>query len=213
MNFYETKLISIKQTIGNCKRILAFDLETLVRNNGFLERERIIAISITTSDNETRVLVAENDSDAEEYRILSEFNNFIAKFNPEVITGFNHAAYDIPLIYTKLVKLSYSKMLWDLKFFFGTSFLVDIMYACAMDLMPVTGEYKIRGLKKVLELERYSGIPLEKKKELVEIDGMNKGEAIEMLWKTDRKKFIQYCEGDTKDVLSLYKFILGMNKK
>ena len=207
MNFYESQLNFIKKTIGTCNKILAFDLETLVKNNSFLANERIIAVSVTTSDMKTTLMIADNDSEEEEYRILTQFNNLIAEYKPEVIIGFNHAAYDIPLIYTKLVKLSYSKQLWDLKFFFATSFIVDLMYVCAMDLFTWTGEYKIRGLKKLLEHERYSKLPLDNKKSIVEIDGMNKAEAIENLWKTDRNKFKQYCEGDTRDVVTLYNYI------
>ena len=207
MNFYESQLNFIKNTLGNCDKVLAFDLETLVKNNSFLANERIIAISVTTSDMKTRLMIADNDSEDEEYRILLDFNKLIAAYRPEIIIGFNHAAYDIPLIYTKLVKLAYAKQLWDLKFFFATSFIVDMMYICAMDLFSWTGEYKIRGLKKLLEHERYSKLPLDKKKGIVEIDGMNKAEAIESLWKTDRKKFMEYCKGETRDVLILYNYI------
>lgn len=207
MNFYESQLNFIKNTLGNCDKVLAFDLETLVKNNSFLANERIIAISVTTSDMKTRLMIADNDSEDEEYRILLDFNKLIADYRPEIIIGFNHAAYDIPLIYTKLVKLAYAKQLWDLKFFFATSFIVDMMYICAMDLFSWTGEYKIRGLKKLLEHERYSKLPLDKKKDIVEIDGMNKAEAIESLWKTDRNKFMEYCKGDTRDVLILYNYI------
>ena len=207
MNFYESQLNFIKNTLGNCDKVLAFDLETLVKNNSFLANERIIAISVTTSDMKTRLMIADNDSEDEEYRILLDFNKLIADYRPEIIIGFNHAAYDIPLIYTKLVKLPYAKQLWDLKFFFATSFIVDMMYICAMDLFSWTGEYKIRGLKKLLEHERYSKLPLDNKKGIVEIDGMNKAEAIENLWKTDRNKFMEYCKGDTRDVLILYNYI------
>ena len=207
MNFYESQLNFIKNTLGNCDKVLAFDLETLVKNNSFLANERIIAISVTTSDMKTRLMIADNDSDHEEYRILMDFNKLIADYRPEIIIGFNHAAYDIPLIYTKLVKLPYTKQLWDLKFFFATSFIVDMMYICAMDLVSSTGEYKIRGLKKILEHEHYSKLPLDNKKGVVEIEGMNKAEAIESLWKTDRNKFMEYCKGDTSDVLLLYNYI------
>ncbi len=207
MNFYESQLNFIKNTLKDCNKILAFDLETLVKNDSFLANERIIAVSVTTSDMKTRLMIADSDSEEEEYRILLQFNNMIADYKPEIIVGFNHAAYDIPLIYTKLVKLSYSKQLWDLKFFFATSFIVDMMYICAMDLFTWTGEYKIRGLKKLLEHERYSKLPLDNKKSIVEIDGMNKAQAIENLWKTDRDKFMQYCKGDTKDVLTLFNYI------
>ncbi|EQD68646.1 DNA polymerase elongation subunit, partial [mine drainage metagenome] len=207
MNFYEAKLKFIKNTIGKANRVLSFDLETLVKDSSFLNQERIIAISVTTSDGKTDVFTSEADSDEEEYAILKKFNDLIGNFKPEVITGFNHAAYDIPLIYTKLVKLSYSRQLWHLKFFLGTSFIADMMYICAMDLFPDTGEYKIRGLRKVLEMPKYLLLPLERKKDLVIIDGKNIAEAIEMLWKSDRNKFIQYCEGDTKDVITLYDYI------
>ncbi|MHB8361651.1 MAG: 3'-5' exonuclease [Thermoplasmataceae archaeon] len=208
MNFYEAKLKFIKNTIGKANRVLSFDLETLVKDGSFLNQERIIAISVTTSDGKTDVFTSDADSDEEEYTILKKFNDLIGNFKPEVITGFNHAAYDIPLIYTKLVKLSYSRQLWDLKFFLGTSFIVDMMYICAMDLFPDTGEYKIRGLRKILEMPKYSLLPLERKKDLVIIDGKNIAEAIELLWKSDRNKFTQYCEGDTKDVITLYDYII-----
>ena len=208
MNFYEERLEFLRSTIGNCRRVLSLDLETLVRDGKFLQGERIIAVSATTMEGKTRIFVADRDEPEEEYRILREFNDLLREYKPEIILGFNHTSYDIPLIHMNTRNIEKSKQLWDMKFYLATSFVVDMMYVCAMDLFSSTGEYRIRSLRNVEAQEKYSGLNLKRKKDTVRIDGMDVGQAIEMLWKEQRGKFLEYCEGDTADLVTLYRHIM-----
>lgn len=200
-------LSRIKNRINGAKRVMAIDLETLVKK-GFLENEEIIAVSLGTIQGEYKVLMSYPDSH-DEYELLKEVDNFMDTYQPEVIIGYNHVNYDITLINTKLVKLSYSKQLFNLKYFFGTSYLLDMMYVCALDMRLRMGEYKLNSLKKVLNYDAYADLNLMRVKDNVSIEGMNPAEAVEFLWKNDREKLIEYSKGDVHDIIEIYKHIFN----
>ncbi len=200
-------LSRIKNRINGAKRVMAIDLETLVKK-GFLENEEIIAVSLGTIQGTYKVLMSYPDSH-DEYELLKEVDNFMDTYQPEVIIGYNHVNYDITLINTKLVKLSYSKQLFNLKYFFGTSYLLDMMYVCALDMRLRMGEYKLNSLKKVLNYDAYADLDLMRVKDNVSIEGMNPAEAVEFLWKNDREKLIEYSKGDVHDIIEIYKHIFN----
>lgn len=200
-------LSRIKNRINGAKRVMAIDLETLVKK-GFLQNEEIIAVSLGTIQGEYKVLMSYPDSH-DEYELLKEVDSFMDKYQPEVIIGYNHVSYDITLINTKLVKLSYSRQLFNLKYFFGTSYLLDMMYACALDMRLRMGEYKLNSLKNVLNYDAYANLDLMRVKGNVSIEGMNPAEAVEFLWKNDREKLIEYSKGDVHDIIEIYKYIFN----
>ncbi|OWP54316.1 MAG: hypothetical protein B2I18_03280 [Cuniculiplasma sp. C_DKE] len=198
-------LSRIRRRINGATRVLALDLETLVKD-GFLKNESIVAISVGTLQGNYDVMMADPNN-YNEYDLLSQLQDFVDSYQPEVIIGYNHVSYDITLINTKLVSLPYSKQLFALKFFFGTSYLLDMMYACALDMRVKTGDYIIRSLRKIVNSEFYNELDLMRVKENIQIDGMNPAEAVEYLWKNDAKKLREYSLGDVHDVIELYKSI------
>ncbi len=198
-------LSRIRRRINGASRVIALDLETLVKD-GFLRNEDIVAISVGTLQGDYKVLMADPDN-YNEYELLSRLQDFIDSYQPEVIIGYNHVSYDITLINTKLVSLPYSQQLFPLKFYFGTSYLLDMMYACALDIRTKSGDYNIKSLKKVVNSEFYSNLNLMRVKDNIHIEGMNPSEAVEHLWKNDSDKLKEYSLGDVHDIIEIYKSI------
>jgi hypothetical protein len=198
-------LSRIKRRINGSKRVLAFDLESLVKGS-FLDNERIITISTYSLQGDQNIFMG-NSKKEDEYELLKSFNDYLESYNPEILIGYNHVSYDITLINTKLVKLSYKDQLFPLKYYFGTSYLLDMMYVCALNYRLNYGDYKIRSLKKVVNSEEYQNLDLMRVKETLEIENMNPGQAVEYLWKNDVDKLNIYALGDVHDIIKIYEYL------
>ena len=191
-------------------RFVSIDIETLVRGKDlFLTGEPLIAITVSNDfvEPHTRIFMAVAETKSQEERILRELDTYLAKIDPVCIMGYNHISYDIPLIQMKLRNLAFHERLWNIGNYFGSSILVDMMYVIASDLYRKTGTYRIRKLKDVVSAKEYLGLPLNRKKDLVQMNGKSVGEAIEFLWKNETEKFLQYCKGDTEDLLHIFRQI------
>lgn len=189
-------------------RVLSIDLETIIRNQSdFLTDERIIAVSMSYLDKgtmKTDLLLARDDSKQEEDRLLEQLNSFVQIFRPTLIIGYNQTGYDLPLLWLKMRKRPYSKQLWDLKYYLSVSYCLDMMPVISDFLGSLDGDYKYRKLSEVVKNDSFAHLPLERKKELVLKDGKNIGEVIEELWRSGSQDFVEYCRGDTRDVLSIF---------
>lgn len=191
--------------------LLSIDLETIIRSaSDFLTNERIIAISLSYYDPDlkTELFIAKEDSDNEEDRILSELDTFIATFKPGIIIGYNHTGYDIPLLRLKMRKRTYAKQLWNLKYYLSVSYCLDLMPVISDFLGSLDGDFKYRKLSEVVMNENFGHLDLDRKKELVIREDKNIGEVIEELWKSGSRDFIDYCRGDTRDLLTLFREII-----
>ncbi len=199
---------------GNRKPVIAsIDVESLMpRGSVFLSGERIIAISysLLTDKIHTNVFVSDDDSESSEYNLLSALDSKIKENDPDIIIGYNHTGYDIPLIQMKIKKLSYENRLRSIERSFGTAYCLDMMYVIADDLGSYDGDYHIRKLDDVVTHERYLNLPLQRAKYLTHIDGKTKGEAIRDLWMNDRRSFIRYCAGDSSDLIYIFMDIFGL---
>lgn len=196
--------------------IAAIDIETLVADGtSFLSGERIIAISVSWIDstNQLRsaVSVADGDDPDSEYNILQALDSRLESLEPEVIIGYNHTGYDIPLIQMKIKRLPYSMRLRNIERFLGTSWCLDLMYVIADDLWKYEGDYRIRKLDDVVIHEKYKDLPLMRVKNIAHMNGKTKGEAIKHLWQNDRENFVKYSIGDTKDLIVLFSDIFGLS--
>ncbi len=196
--------------------IAAIDIETLVADGAsFLSGERIIAISVSWIDstNQLRsaVSVADGDDPDSEYNILQALDSRLESLEPEVIIGYNHTGYDIPLIQMKIKRLPYSMRLRNIERFLGTSWCLDLMYVIADDLWKYEGDYRIRKLDDVVIHEKYKDLPLMRVKNIAHMNGKTKGEAIKHLWQNDRENFVKYSIGDTKDLIVLFSDIFGLS--
>lgn len=190
--------------------VLSIDLETLIRNtNDFLTGERIIAVSLSYYDPDlkTDLYIAHDDTDQEEDRILSLLDSFIASFKPGIIIGYNHSGYDIPLLRLKMRRRTYEKQLWNLKYYLAVSYCLDMMPVISDYLGNIDGDYKYRKLSQVVADEAFRHLELDRKKDLVIREGKNVGEVIEGLWRAGSRDFEDYCRGDTRDLLMLFRDI------
>ncbi|MCL4342618.1 MAG: hypothetical protein M1267_02030 [Candidatus Thermoplasmatota archaeon] len=193
------------------RRVVALDLETLITDGkSFLSGERIIAISLSYHPGSspasiaTEVRVAEDATELAEADLLKWLDGKLAILDPEIIIGYNHTGYDIPLIQGKTRTFNYGSRPRNILFYFGTAWCLDMMYVVADDLWKYNGDYYLRKLDDVVVNERYAGLPLKRVKNLVRLDGKNKGEAIKHLWENERDAFVKYCEGDTHDILAIF---------
>jgi hypothetical protein len=195
--------------------VLSIDLETIIRNqNDFLTDERIIAISLTyfNGDLKTELFIAEDDSIDAEDRILNELDQFILKFKPSIIIGYNQCGYDIPLLRMKMRKRTYSRQLWNLKYYLSVAYCLDMMPVISDYLAAIDGDYKFRKLSDVVSHEGFGHLPLDRKKDIVIRNGKNIGEVIEELWRSRSIDFIDYCRGDTRDVFTIFQDIFRNSK-
>ncbi|MHB1507554.1 MAG: 3'-5' exonuclease [Cuniculiplasma sp.] len=203
---YFLELNRIRSMVAGKSRVMAFDLETEVRD-GFLRNERIIAISVATLQGKVDILTGSYEKN-DQLELLGNFSRIVEEYKPEIIIGYNHTSYDVSLINTNTVDMPFYEKLWGLKYYLGTSYLLDMMYVCALHGATINGEYRIRSLQKVVNAPEYKNLDLLRSKEEAEITGMNKGEAIMWLWKNSRESFERYCRGDVVDLLELYRYIL-----
>ena len=211
---YETIIPAIIKSDGkNC--VLSIDLETLIlKKEQFLTYEKIIAVSLSYMDGDmkTELYVAGDDSADSEFEILSKLDTFIRDFSPSVIIGYNQTGYDIPLLRMKMTKLPYGKQLWNLKHFLSVSYTLDMMQVIAEFLGKYDGDYRFRKLSEVVSHEAFADLPLDRKKHLVVREDMNIGEAIHEMWKSKSSEFLEYCRGDTRDVLSIFNYIFRVDR-
>lgn len=192
--------------------VLSLDLETIIRSrNDFLTNERIIAISVTYfSDGlQTKLFIAENDTDEEEDRILNDLDRFILDFKPSIIIGYNQCGYDIPLLRLKMRRRNYSSQLWNLKYFLSVAYCLDMMQVISDYLAGIDGDYRFRKLSDVVIHEGFGHLPLDRKKSIVIRDGKNIGEVIEELWRSGSPDFLEYCRGDTRDIFTIFRDLFG----
>jgi DNA polymerase elongation subunit (family B) len=195
--------------------VLSIDLETLIRSQkDFLTDERIIAISLTFYNNglQTELFIANNDSVEEEDRLLNELDRFMLEFKPSIIIGYNQCGYDIPLIRLKMRNRTYSRQLWNLKYFLSVAYCLDMMPVISDYLAALDGDYRFRKLSEVVIHEGFSHLPLDRKKSVVIKDGKNIGEVIEELWRSRSTEFLEYCRGDTRDVFTIFRDIFGSSE-
>ena len=202
---YGSELQRIKSMVSGCTKIMALDLETWI-TKGFLKNERIIAVSIATIDGYTEIFTGDYGHD-DQIELIGKLSVMMDEYKPEVIIGYNHTSYDIPLMNTNTVNMAFGDKFWPMKYYLGTSYVLDMMYVCALHGATLSGEYRIRSLKKVVSAPEYSHLNLLRSKDEIDIPGMSKGDAIVWAWKNARDSFLRYCRGDVQDLIELYRHI------
>ena len=189
------------------RKILSFDLETLVvDSNGFLTNEEIIGISAAYNFPEihTDVYISKPEEHEREDSLLKKFDELLGRVQPEIIIGYNHTGYDIPLIQKKIRNRNFSNRLRNIEYYIGTSWCLDMMYVIAEDIEKMTGDYFIRKLDDVVVHERYSSLPLKRVKNIVIQQNKNKGEVIKEMWLNKDEKLRDYAAGDSHDILLIF---------
>jgi DNA polymerase elongation subunit (family B) len=189
------------------RKVLSFDLETLVVDSeGFLTNEEIIGISAAYNfpDIRTDVYVSKPEELNREEQLLRNFDSLLGIVQPEIVIGYNHTGYDIPLIQKKIRNRNFSNRFRNIEYYIGTSWCLDMMYVIADDIEKLTGDYVIRKLDDVVVHERYSTLPLKRVKNLVVQQNRNKGQVIKEMWMNRDEKLREYAAGDSHDILVIF---------
>jgi DNA polymerase elongation subunit (family B) len=189
------------------RKVLSFDLETLVVDSeGFLTNEEIIGISAAYNfpDIRTDVYVSKPEELNREEQLLRNFDSLLGIVQPEIVIGYNHTGYDIPLIQKKIRNRNFSNRFRNIEYYIGTSWCLDMMYVIADDIEKLTGDYVIRKLDDVVVHERYSTLPLKRVKNLVVQPNRNKGQVIKEMWMNRDEKLREYAAGDSHDILVIF---------
>ncbi len=192
------------------RSVLSLDLETVILNkNSFLTNETIIAVSLSyyTEDMQNELYISQGEDADSEFQILQKLDTFLGNFKPAILIGYNHTGYDIPLLRIKMAKLPYAKQIWNAKYVLSTAYCLDMMQVISDFLGDYDGDYRYRKLSEVVSHEAFRELPLDRKKHVVIRDDMNIGEAIYHMWKNGSPEFMEYCRGDTRDVLSIFRYI------
>jgi DNA polymerase elongation subunit (family B) len=189
------------------RKVLSFDLETLVVDSeGFLTNEEIIVISAAYNFPAIRtdVYVSKPEELNREEQLLRNFDSLLGRVQPEIVIGYNHTGYDIPLIQKKIRNRNFSNRFRNIEYYIGTSWCLDMMYVIADDIEKLTGDYIIRKLDDVVVHERYSTLPLKRVKNLVAQPDKNKGQVIKEMWMNRDEKLREYAAGDSHDILVIF---------
>ncbi len=190
--------------------VLSLDLETIILNrNSFLTNETIIAVSLSyyTDHMENDLFISKGEDPDSEFQVLQKLDTFLANFRPALIIGYNQTGYDIPLLRIKMTRLPYGRQMWNAKYVLSTAYCLDMMQVISDFLGDYDGDYRYRKLSDVVSHEAFKELPLDRKKHVVIRDDMNIGEAIYDMWKKGAPEFLEYCRGDTRDVLSIFRYI------
>ncbi|MCL4340589.1 MAG: hypothetical protein M1431_00610 [Candidatus Thermoplasmatota archaeon] len=190
--------------------VLSIDLETIILNrNNFLTNETIIAVSLSyvADDLKTELFISQGEDTDSETQLLQKLDLFLDTFRPSLIIGYNQTGYDIPLLRIKMARLPYARQIWNAKYVLSTAYCLDMMQVISDFLGDYDGDYRYRKLSDVVSHEAFMNLPLDRKKQVVIRDDMNIGEAIYDLWKRGSPEFMEYCRGDTRDVLNIFRYI------
>ena len=208
-----SSIVPVLTASGRIKEVLSIDLETIItKDTDFLSNERVIAISASflSGEMKTELYIARDDSVESETFVLTKLDELVGSIKPSIIIGYNQAGYDIPLLRMKMARLPYSKQLWNLKYYLSVSYVLDMMQVISDYLGRYDGDYGYRKLSSVVIHEAFSHLPLDRKKHLVQKDDRNIGEVIVDLWRSGSPEFEEYCRGDTRDVLTIFREIFGV---
>jgi len=201
------KVVETLMKENQLHRILSLDLETKVLSpENFLTGESLLAVSLAYQDGgkiHTRVLMAERDDAESERKMLSELDSFLRDLRPLVIVGYNNTGYDLPLLTLKVRRSPVP--FWAVKDMLSRSFPLDMMHVVKFEIASYDRSVPtVMSLEKVLRHPRFANLPLSNGKELINVEGVDKGQVIYDLWKNQRGIFEKYSESDAKDVLTIF---------
>lgn len=148
--------------------VMAFDIEVAEEGETITElfaakNRRVTAISLAwgyigTADIQTYVIILEADSDLEELKLLTTFQQKILKIRPDVIVSFNGTNFDIPYLKARFQKYNLN---------FGKLAIFDDLQADILKSNIPVDSYRLKGRALVDLLPKTWGIhPISGKKTL-----------------------------------------------
>ncbi|MCX8189168.1 MAG: DNA-directed DNA polymerase [Nitrososphaeria archaeon] len=159
------------------------------------ERSSIIAISVVTSDNISKVFVGE------EKILVNNFLNFIKEFDPDVIVGFNSNRKIIPFLIERSKRIGLEFSLGRLNSVprgsvHGHQSVRGRLNIDLYDLAEETPEIKLETLE---EFTQFLNLP-------IEYDTVDEYELAEM-WSKDRDRVLKYLIQRARGIFEIYKVV------
>jgi len=212
---------------GQRDRIAAIDLETkVIGESGFLSNEIILSIAVahrkSTGELRSEIYTLDEETDDAEISLLQQFNDFMLDVKPMILLGYSLTSYDIPLLNLKLRdveergrKKGEKIIFWGILDCISRAFILDMKHPARFEIAKYSfGNPKILPLDRIVNHERFRGLPLMRTKNLVPrgSDPADKGKRIYQLWKKNRLDFERYAKGDVHDVLLIFEHLF-LNSK
>lgn len=172
-------------------RILFFDLETDARRGfQYLDTHRILSVGYGSSS--VDCLVVEDDTDKDEYKLLTEFGSIISKY--DLLVAWNGKAYDEVVLKSRYKQLGL-KPNWKMVNF------LDMMLLFKHPYYGYGRDVEGRGVKISYALGNIAKTVLgyDKGKEKI---GSNAKELYEA-WRNNREHFVKYNKRDVEIMIEL----------
>ncbi len=177
-------------------KILAFDaIFFSPKGSPDPEHGSIVAISVITSDNVSKVFVGE------EKLLIDDFLDFIKDFDPDIIVGFNSNRKIIPFLVerSKRIGLEFSVGRLDSVprgSVYGHQSIRGRLNIDLYDLVEETPEVKLETLE---EFTQFLNLP-------IEYDTIDEYELAEV-WSRDRGRVLKYLGQRVKGIFEIYKLV------
>ena len=185
-------------------RVLAFDIECYnPRGTPKPERDPVIIISIKTSGGDEKVLTT---SDHDDRLLLREFIDYVRKYDPDVIVGYNNNGFDWPYLLDRCKKLHIKLAVTraegqPAQSVYGHFSVVGRANVDLYDFAKDMPEVKVKTLENVAD---YLGVMKKSERVLIE------GSELYKYWDDParRKTLIEYARDDVESIYGLSEKIL-----
>ena len=149
---------------------LGFDLEVSSADGSFPSgpQHPIVAVGIVTDDGQRETILWDGESDKD---LILKFAEFIKKYDPDIIYGYNVIGYDIPQLFARagfhninlrpyLNRDNHATYGWESDFSYHKKSKVDTWGRLVVDVYNFTSrDYALAGLSKRLkDVSRYYGL-------------------------------------------------------
>jgi hypothetical protein len=179
----------------------------------------LLSVSIARRTNgriEIKKFILNEETSADEARIFSELGTEFQRIRPLALIGYNNGRFDQVVLGLKLRQLEelfkrerkYEAWYWALRETVARSYVLDMMDPVRFEMATYdNAPPKIPQLENVLQHPRFKHLGFRNTKEIVsgrmKAQSRPKWDVIHDLWKSERKLFEQYIEGDVHDTLLL----------
>jgi len=203
-------------------RAVSIDIEADIRT--FDDPQKIV-LSISTARRinnriDIKNFIVNNESREEEIRMFNEFGDFCKEVRPLVLIGFGNSMFDIPLLLVKMRQWEnlirqdgvYTSAYWAFRDALTRSYVLDAINPVRFEIAKYNNSSpKFISLEHAILHPLFNHLQFRNCKNIISKTDGNKWEVIRNLWEIDRKKFIQYIEGDVHDTLLLVEHIFKIS--
>lgn len=185
--------ISVKNPNNNgLKKVCSIDIQSRILKQKFLSNERILGIGFAQFNEQgqiaTEVFKLKDDTEAAESMLFSQFDEFLGKANPMIVSGFHLTAYDIPLL---AIKRSHHRTsstgFWNIGNLVEYSLLLELKHQTRFAVFEQTNDFKMRTPEQLVQLAFFKDLSLQPS--VISEEELKKEDFIYELWKSENLKF------------------------